>query len=168
MIQVRIKFLVMDVDGTLTNNNLNYAFNGELFKTFNVKDGYAIKHILHEYNVIPIILTGRKSQIIDIRFRELGVCEIYQGISNKEAALVSIMNKWNNKQSELITYDNIAYIGDDLPDLECIKAVKLSGCPADAVDEIKKESYYICNCKGGDGAVREFIEWLIKNGFIIK
>lgn len=147
----------MDVDGTLTDGKIYMSPSGEAFKAFNIKDGYGIHDILLPNNIIPIIITGRTSEIVTNRCKELGVKEVYQGISNKEEKLKSITDD----------YRLIAYIGDDLNDLSCMEAIKnaggIIGCPADAVEEIKRIAGFVAEHNGGDGAVRDFIEWLITN-----
>ena len=152
-----IKYLVMDVDGTLTDGKIYMSPSGEAIKAFNIKDGYGIHDLLLPKNITPVIMTGRTSEIVINRCRELGVTEVYQGVFSKEEKLKSITDDFRL----------IAYIGDDLNDLQCMKAIKnaggIIGCPADAVDEVKSIVDYIAKHNGGDGAVRDFIEWLISN-----
>lgn len=157
----KIKYLVMDVDGTLTNGKFYIGNEGEVFKTFDTKDGFAIKHLLPEYGIIPIIITARESKIVSIRAKELNVKEVYQGIENKFEYLIEILRKRN----EAYTLDEVAYIGDDLLDLKCMDPIKEKGgkigCPADAIDVVKEISDFVSSKAGGNGAVREFIEWII-------
>lgn len=150
-----IKMIVMDVDGTLTDGKIYMSANGEIMKAFNVKDGYGIKQ-LRDYGIEPVIITGRESEIVRKRAEELKIKELHQGVDNKLLKLKGILEKYQT------TFDEIAYIGDDLNDLECIKRCRLSGCPIDAISEVKSKVNYICKCKGGQGAVREFIEYIIK------
>lgn len=150
-----VKAFVMDVDGTLTDGSICISESGELFKQFHVRDGYGIKNILSEHNIIPIVITGRYSDIVYIRCKELGIQEVIQGSDDKLAELESILDKYGIALSEA------AYIGDDLNDLKCIEKVGISGCPNDAISEVKEFVTYICNCNGGHGAVREFIDWII-------
>ena len=156
-----IKLLVMDVDGTLTDGKINISANGELFKSFNVKDGYAIVHILSKYAILPVIITGRTSDIVSIRAKELGVKHCYQGISDKKDKLLEIMKNLNIDNYE------IAYIGDDLNDLEIMSICSIKACPSDATNQVKNICNYICKKSGGNGAVREFIEYLIDKGMIL-
>ena len=159
-----IKFLVMDVDGTLTDGKIYMGENGELFKAFNIKDGCGIKDILPTINVEPIIITARNSKILEHRCKELNITKLYQGIRNKIQKLDEIINEYNELNNTSFSYANVAYIGDDILDLQCIKPIKeaggIVGCPADAAKEVKEISSYICSNKGGEGAVREFIEML--------
>ena len=119
----------MDVDGTLTDGKIYMSAEGELLKAFNIKDGYAIAH-LPEKDIIPVIITGRSSKILLKRCGELGILELHQGIENKVSKLLSICDKYQVKPS------NVAYIGDDLNDLECIKICGYTAAPADAVEEV--------------------------------
>lgn len=148
---MNIKLLVMDVDGTLTDGRIYIDTQGEAMKAFDVKDGYAIAHILPAVGVIPVIITGRNSQIVEQRAEELKIRELYQGISDKLVQLKQIAAKYKVQPEE------IAYIGDDLNDLECIRYCGMTACPQDAVDEVKQEVDYICGHAGGRGAVREFV-----------
>ena len=145
----KIKMLVMDVDGTLTDGKIYIGSQGEVMKAFNVKDGYAIKHILPEMGIIPVIITGRTSAIVEYRARELDITELYQGVTDKLAQLKKLAEKYQ------LTKDQIAYIGDDVNDLECIKYCGFSACPNDAVEEVKRCVSYVCSVFGGGGAVRE-------------
>lgn len=150
---MNIKLLVMDVDGTLTDGKIYMSADGELMKAFNIKDGYAIAH-LEDKQIVPVIITGRSSEILVRRCRELGIVELYQGIEDKTAKLLSICKKFQVEAS------SVAYIGDDLNDLECMKICGYSAAPADAAKEVLASVDYICKHRGGEGAVREFIEQL--------
>lgn len=151
-----IKFLIMDVDGTLTDGKIYMATTGELFKVFDIKDGCGIHDMLPKHSITPVIITARESQIVLNRAEELGISHVYQQCRDKVGKLREVCN------DELNT---VAYIGDDILDLQCMEPVKaaggLVGCPGDAVEEVKKISDYICKRNGGDGAVREFIEWVV-------
>ena len=146
----------MDVDGTLTDGKVYMGVSGEMMKAFDIKDGYMIAR-LSTYNILPIIITGRKSEILINRCKELNIYELYQGVHEKLNCLNQIL------QSYKLNLTEVAYIGDDLNDKECIEACGLTGCPSDAVLEIRQSVDYICNNKGGNGAVREFIEYIINN-----
>lgn len=151
-----IKMLVMDVDGTMTNGSIYCSGTGEEFKSFNVKDGYGIAHILPKFKIIPVIITGRKSQIVEYRAKELGITEVHQGSSDKLSTLVGVLQKYG------YTFSQIAYIGDDLNDIECIEKCGFTSCSADSVDEVKSAVNYVCKAQGGCGAVREFIDVITK------
>ena len=151
----KIKLLVMDVDGTLTDGHIYIGAQGELMKAFDVKDGYAIAHLLPAAGIVPVIITGRQSAIVEERARELSIPELHQGVGDKLACLKAVVEKYRAEPGE------IAYIGDDLNDLACIRFCGLSGCPADAVAEVLAAVDHVCTRKGGNGAVREFITWLL-------
>ena len=146
----------MDVDGTLTDGKIYIGNDGEVMKAFSIKDGCGIHDILIPAGITPVIITGRSSKIVENRCEEIGINEIYQGISNKIEKLLSITDDLSS----------VAYIGDDINDLSCMKPVKEAGgkigCPADAVKKVKEIADFISTKNGGDGAVREFIEWLVE------
>lgn len=156
---MRIKFLVMDVDGTLTDGKIYMSGSGELFKAFNIKDGYTI-YTLDKIGIVPVIITGRLSDIVARRAEELRIKECHQGISDKLAKLQDIMQRYN------ATLDEVAYIGDDYNDLECMRLCGYSACPADAEDDIKQQVDYVCETKAGEGAVREFVKKIINDGLL--
>lgn len=151
-----IKYLVMDVDGTLTDGKIYMGAHGEMMKAFNIKDGCGIHDIAIPGGIIPVIITGRTSEIVKKRCGELGIQQVYQGIKNKIEQLNSIADDLSQ----------VAYIGDDINDLPCMIPVKeaggVVGCPADAVERVKEISDFVALHNGGDGAVRDFIEWIIK------
>ncbi len=156
----KIKFLVMDVDGTLTDGKIYMGQNGEEFKAFDIKDGAGILLILPKINVIPVIITARESKILANRCKELNIFELHQGVKDKFATLNSIITKYNSD------FSSVAYAGDDLPDIPCMEAVYNSGgavvCPSDAIPEIKKLAEYISGNKAGEGAVRDIINYLVQ------
>ena len=146
----------MDVDGTLTDGKIYMGTSGEFCKTFNIKDGYGIHDILIPAGITPVIMTGRRSEIVLNRCKELGITEVYQDISNKTEQLQFIVE-------DLST---VAYIGDDLNDYSCMLSIKnaggLIGCPKDADKKIIKIVNYVAKHNGGNGAVRDFIEWIFE------
>lgn len=144
----------MDVDGTLTDGKIYIGHKGEVLKAFNVKDGTGINK-LYKNNILPVIITGRNSEIVNERARELNITEVHQGKENKMIDLLNISEKYNCKLSE------VAYIGDDENDLQCIEMCGFTACPNDAVETVKSKVNYVCLNKGGDGAVREFIEVIL-------
>ena len=152
-----IKLLFMDVDGTLTDGRIYMGENGELFKAFDVKDGFAINELLPELGITPVIITGRVSKIVENRARELHITELYQGVRDKLGTMLEVMKKYG------CTKENAAYIGDDLPDAECMRECFLAACPADAAQEVKEVCGFVCKNKGGSGAVRDFIDFLADN-----
>jgi 3-deoxy-D-manno-octulosonate 8-phosphate phosphatase (KDO 8-P phosphatase) len=161
------KFLVMDVDGTLTDGKIYVGNDGELFKSFDVKDGCGIAVVLPKYGVIPVVITARKSAIVANRCKELNVKECRQGVMNKYEVLCQVLADYSRADGVEYTLRDVAYIGDDLVDLQCMMPVKSAGglvaCPSDAIREVKDISDYICSNRGGDGAVRELIDWMVGN-----
>lgn len=161
-----IKFLVMDVDGTLTDGKIYMGVDGEAFKAFDIKDGYALHTLLKEHGIIPVIITARKSPMVEHRCKELGVTEIHQGVMNKLDCLKGILEKYSSADQQ---YDlsNVAYIGDDLLDLQCMRPITeaggIAGCPSNAVKEVIAACIYVASNKGGEGAVRDFAEFLISD-----
>lgn len=155
----KISYLVMDVDGTLTDGKIYMGVNGEICKAFDVKDGYGICNMLYHNNIQPIIITGRKSEIVKMRCEELGIVQVFQDVKNKQVILDTFLK--NNSG----TYAEVAYIGDDINDLECMNKVKtlggVVGCPADAVKQIIDVADFVSGKNGGNGAVRDFIEWIV-------
>lgn len=152
-----IKLLFLDVDGTLTDGKIYMGQNGEMMKAFDIKDGCGIHDIAIPNGIIPIICTGRKSDIVLNRCKELGIDQVYQGISNKAKKIIELGSG--------VLPEYIAYMGDDINDLECMQLIKqhggMVGCPADAVQKVKNIANFIAPHEGGHGAVRDFIEWLV-------
>ncbi|MDO4556418.1 MAG: 3-deoxy-D-manno-octulosonate 8-phosphate phosphatase [Lachnospiraceae bacterium] len=154
---MKIKYVVMDVDGTLTDGKLYIGNEGELFKAFHVRDGYGIHDLLIPMGITPVVITGRVSEIVSNRCRELGITEVWQGVSDKSEQLKQITENLSA----------VAYIGDDLNDIPCMQLIRkaggLVGCPADGAPQVLKEADFISRYNGGSGAVREFIEWILQN-----
>lgn len=159
-----IKFFFMDVDGTLTDGMIYMSAEGECMKAFNIKDGYGIKEILPAHQVKPIIITGRSSEIVKKRAMELNIHDIFLGVTDKKRLLDQFLQTKSNDDQCEYTYANCAYIGDDIPDLLCMSAIREGGgiaaCPANAVREIKEISNFISQYPAGAGAVRDVIEYL--------
>lgn len=154
------RLLFMDVDGTLTDGKIYMGNTGELMKAFSIKDGYAIAHLLPKHEIIPVIITGRKSEIVSRRCRELGIDFVFQEVTDKKAQMIAFANSYGIYENELGILPGTYYVGDDIPDLECMLVAEKKGCPADAADEVKAVSDFVASKKGGEGAVREFIEWV--------
>ena len=149
-----IELIVLDVDGTMTDSRITYSHNGDEIKSFNVKDGLAIASWRKLGKQVAII-TGRKSAIVERRAKELHIEHFYQGIENKKEVLESLLEKLD------IRMENVAAIGDDLNDLQMLKSAEISFVPRDASAYVDKIATVILSKKGGDGAVREMIEYLI-------
>lgn len=162
--KTKIKFLILDVDGTLTDGKIYIGNDGESFKAFDIKDGYGIHDILPILGIVPIIITGRESEIVKRRCNELSIVHVYQGITDKLSKLNEILEKFSYQDNTGYGYQNCAYIGDDILDLECMKMIKDAGgwtaAPADAISEVKAFVDYVTETSAGNGAVRECIQFL--------
>lgn len=158
MIEVvkNIKAILIDVDGVLTDGGLYYDNNGNEFKKFNVKDGQIIKY-LKEHHIILGVITGRDSKATDRRVAELGFDFYKKGISNKINSLNEFLDKYK------LNYDEVAYMGDDIIDLEILKKVGFSGTPADSRDYIKSKVDFISKSRGGEGAFRDFADYILES-----
>ena len=151
-----IKLVAFDVDGVLTDGSITYDENGVEYKTFNAKDGQGIVN-LNNAGIITAIITARENGTVTHRANNLKITELHQGQKNKIAKLDEILQKYG------LTYDDVAYMGDDLPDICILEKVKLAGCPNDAVEEVKKVANWKSSKDGGRGAVREFCDYILKN-----
>lgn len=152
-----ITTFIFDVDGVLTNSQLLVLENGKLLRQMNVRDGYAIKRAISMGYKVAII-TGGKSQGVVTRLRNLGVVDIYYGISDKVEAYREFMYLYEDE----ITYENVLYMGDDVPDYEVMRLVGLPACPNDACPEILSIAKYVSHANGGQGAVRDVIERVLR------
>lgn len=150
-----IKVLALDVDGVLTDGSLTFSQNGEEFKTFNAKDGQGIV-CLNKAGFITVIITARKNGTVEHRAKNLGIKELHQGVKFKLPVLEQILEKYN------LTFDNVAYMGDDLPDICILEKVGLSCCPNDAVEEVQKICKFKSKYNGGRGAVREVCDAILR------
>ncbi len=150
-----IKLVAFDVDGVLTDGGLIFDENGHEYKVFNAKDGQGIVN-LNNAGIVTAIITARKNGTVEHRAKNLNIKELHQGSKNKIATLNEIMEKYE------ISFEEIAYMGDDLPDICILEKVALKGCPADAVDEVKKVANFVSSKNGGHGAVREFCDYILK------
>ena len=151
----KIKAVISDIDGILTDGGMYYSEKGEVFKKFNTRDGMAVE--LMKEKIVTILITQEKSKIALQRAKKLKISDIHVGIVKKELLLPKICKKYNVKPSEIL------YIGDDVNDYEIMKKVGLSATPADGMDVIKKISDYICVTKGGDGVFREIADLILKH-----
>lgn len=150
-----ISTFIFDIDGVLTNGNVLINTNGELLRSMNIKDGYALKTAIdHGFNIC--IISGGSNQGVRIRLEGLGISNIYLGVHNKVEQLEDYLNNNN------IHPKNVLYMGDDIPDYPVMEIVGLPCCPQDAVPEIKHLSKYVSHKKGGKGAVRDVIEQVLK------
>ena len=147
----RIRAVILDVDGTLTDGKIYGGDSGEVLKAFYVKDGQVLSY-LTEMGVFPVIITGRKSRIVEMRAKELKIEYVFQGIRDKEACCREVL--------EILGcgWEEVLYIGDDLNDLTCLWKCGYTGCPSDAAEEVKEVCKYLSPFPGGHGAVRDCIK----------
>ncbi len=150
-----IKAFIFDVDGVLTNGGLIIYPDGKFLRQMNAKDGYAIKIAIKKGYIIGII-TGGREENVKMRLEKLGIKEVFLNAHNKLPILKIFLKKYKLQKEEVI------YMGDDIPDLECLKYVGLSCCPSDASYDVKNICDYISNKKGGEGCVRDIIEQTLK------
>ena len=150
----KIKLIVLDVDGTLTDGGIYYDSQGNEMKRFDVKDGLGIL-VAQKAGLEFAIITGRASPMVERRVKELGIRYLLQGIQKKYLALIKLAQDCG------LSLDEIGYIGDDLNDLQCMEAVSFRACPADAAQAVKSVCEYVASVPGGYGAVRESLEYLL-------
>ena len=152
----KIKLAAFDVDGVMTDGSLTFDEDGREYKTFNAKDGQGIVN-LNNAGIITAIITARDNGTVYHRAKKLKIQELHQGSKNKIATLQEIMNKYN------LTFDEISYMGDDLPDICILEKAGIAACPNDAVEEVKQIANFITDKNGGRGAVRELCDFILKN-----
>ncbi len=152
----KIEVLFSDIDGTLTDGRLYYGKNGEELKVFHVKDGEGIKRWMN-HGLIFGVTSARQSKIIEVRMKELGVEHVALNRGDK----VSFLEEWLSANGQ--SWESLAYIGDDLNDMPVIEKCGLSAAPHDAANEVLNAVDYRCHRNGGTGAVREWIDYLLKN-----
>ena len=151
----RIRVMLSDVDGVLTDGRITYDNNGVESKTFHVRDGMGIR-LWQRAGYSFGIVTARSSQIVRNRAAELDVSIVRQGVGNKRDVVEQIL------QEEGFELDEICYIGDDLPDIGVLRDVGLGIAVADACEEARDAAHWITNRPGGNGAVREAVEFILK------
>ncbi|MDD3459298.1 MAG: HAD hydrolase family protein [Weeksellaceae bacterium] len=150
-----ITTLIFDVDGVLTDGNLILTADGEMLRTMNTKDGYAIQLAIKKGLRIAVI-TGGRDKMVEKRLRYLGVTDIYLNSRDKNEAYEDLLHSYNLKTEEIL------FMGDDIPDLEVMQKVGLACCPNDAVGDIRMICEYISHADGGRGCVRDIIEQTLK------
>lgn len=150
-----ITTFVFDVDGVLTDGTITVTTDGELLRTMNIKDGFALKSAVDKgYKVC--VISGGNNEGVRLRLKNLGLTDIFLGAHMKTEILTEYLNSNN------INADNVLFMGDDIPDLHVMQQVGLPCCPQDAVPEIKDISRYVSHKKGGKGCVRDVIEQVMK------
>jgi N-acylneuraminate cytidylyltransferase len=151
----QIKAFILDVDGTLTDGGMYYGADGEALKKFNTRDAHGLQ-LLRENGIRVCVFSSEDSPAVAARMKKLNIAEYYPGIRNKLAALERKIKLWG------ISLQDIAYMGDDLCDLECLSQAGAALCPADAVPEILQRAHYVCTRPGGHGAVREACDLILR------
>lgn len=149
-----IQLLIMDVDGVLSDGKVYYSNNGDELKNFNIKDGLGIK-LLHQAGIKTAIITGRQSAIVERRAKELNISHVFQGKSDKKAAYRAIL------QQEGLSPEQVAHVGDDLPDLPLMSMSGLGIAVQDANWFVRQHADWITSNPGGSGAVRDIAELLL-------
>ena len=151
----RVEAMIFDVDGVMTDGGIIPTADGDFIRRYNAKDGYAMASALREGLKICIISGGR-GEMLRRRLEMLGVTRMYLNCMDKTAALNEFLADNN------INPENVIYMGDDIPDLECMRMVGIPVCPADAAMEVVEASRYISEFNGGHGAVRDIIEQVMR------
>jgi 3-deoxy-D-manno-octulosonate 8-phosphate phosphatase (KDO 8-P phosphatase) len=151
-----IKLLILDVDGVLTDGRIILDNKGNELKMFHVRDGHGVR-MLTRAGIKVAIITGRTSDVVSRRAEEMGVTDVYQGIYKKSAIYEDLLRKYNLKDEE------VAFMGDDVVDIEILKRVGLPAVPADADEGTKGFAYFISTKEGGRGAVRELIDFILRS-----
>ena len=155
----KIKLVAFDVDGVMTDGSLTFLEDGREIKTYNAKDGQGVV-MLNRAGFKTAIITARDNGTVVHRAEVLGITRLFKGQKNKLTALDELCREFD------ISYNEIAYMGDDFPDLCVIEKVGLACAPNDAIDEIKKAASFISNYGGGRGAVREFCNFILQSNNI--
>lgn len=151
----KVKLLILDVDGVMTDGRIIMDDEGRELKNFNVRDGHGIK-LIQRYGIKVAILTGRQSPVVKYRAIDLGIKDVYQKAFNKKEVFEKILKK-NRLSSQ-----EVAYLGDDIVDIPVLKRVGFSSAVANALDVVKENVDYVTKNKGGDGAVREICDMILK------
>lgn len=152
----RIKLVLMDVDGVLTDSGMYYSQEGDELKKFNTRDGHAI-HLLRDHGIKTGFLTRENTEIVNRRAKKLGVDFLMQGAKEKLVVLNGLLKEQGLDASE------VCYIGDDINDLEVLRNVGIAAVPNDAMSSCKAEADYVCKLRGGEGCVREVADWLLRS-----
>lgn len=150
-----VKLFIMDIDGTLTDGAMYYSSNGEELKRFSTRDGMGVT-LLQRAGIECAIVTSEHSQIAAKRGEKLKIKHLILGSHDKSSSVTELSEYLN------IPMEAIAYIGDDVNDGPVMRLCGLAGCPSDAVEAIQTHSHYVCTQRGGNGAVREFAEMILK------
>ena len=151
----KIKLIAFDIDGVMTDGSLTWDENGVEYKTFNAKDGQGIV-MLNNAGFKTAIITARDNPTVKIRADILHITKLHYGSKNKKESLDELVKEFN------LRYDEVVYMGDDIPDICVLSEVGISACPFDAADEVKSICNFISTKNGGRGAVRELCDFILK------
>lgn len=151
----RVKLMIFDVDGVLTDGGLMFTAQGDTMKSFNSMDGHGLK-LLGEAGIRTAIITGRRSDIVLARAQELRISHIYQGASNKIDAFVDLMREAD------VTAEQCGYMGDDWPDLGVLTRCGFAAAPANAHPEVIARAHWVSEARGGQGAAREVCDAILR------
>ena len=157
---MKAKYLILDVDGTLTDGKIYMGPTGEAFKVFDIKDGCGIYDIFPSCGGKVIVITARQSEIVARRCNELKVQMVYQGVRDKAQKMYELAEQLQLEKNDKGEYLNVAYMGDDIIDLPIMRLCEHKGAPKNAARQVISEATFVSTKNGGDGAVREFIEYL--------
>lgn len=150
----KIRLVITDVDGVLTDGGMYYTAKGDMMKKFFTRDGMGVT-LLRRKSIPTLIITKEKTPMVKHWAKNMKIEKLYDGVLKKELLIDKICKNYNLK------YENIAYIGDDINDIELLKKVGLSGCPMDAISEVKSICDYICKSNGGHGVFREISDLIL-------
>lgn len=150
-----IDTIILDLDGVLTDGSVLVTESGEQLRRMFIRDGYAIQ-LASKVGYTLMVISGGNTQTVVKRLENLGIQEIHIGAKNKLELIETLLSKYNK------TWNNVIYMGDDIPDRDVMLKANIATCPADAVSEIKEISHYISDKKGGEGCVRDIIEKVMK------
>ncbi len=149
-----IRLFATDVDGVLTDAGMYYTESGDELKKFNTRDGMGIK-LLQKAGLVTAIVTQERTKLVARRAEKLTIPELHQGVMDKLSTIREMADRYR------LSLSHVAYIGDDVNDLEALRAVGFSAAPADAMPRVKAAVDYVCEHKGGEGAVRELVEMIL-------
>lgn len=150
-----LKLMIFDVDGVMTDGSLYYSERGEELKAFNIQDGYGIK-LLKQYGVEVALITARRSRAVELRAASLGIAHLYQGLEDKRGAYAALLEQLG------IASAQSGYMGDDLLDLPLITRCGFAATVAAAPEAVRERAHYVARARGGDGAVREVCEFILR------
>ncbi|TKC89618.1 HAD family hydrolase [Trinickia terrae] len=151
----RVKLMIFDVDGVLTDGGLMFTAEGDTMKSFNSLDGHGLK-LLREAGIATAIITGRKSGIVQVRAQEIRINHLYQGVEDKRTAFSDLLKATG------LAPEECGYMGDDWPDLAVMLQCGFAAAPANAHPEVVSRAHWVSQARGGNGAARELCETILR------